>query len=228
MTGRTRSICTYAIVPVKESSTAKTRLARALTRRERAGLSLAMLSDVLDALRQTKGIRRVLVVTRDINATRLGAKKGAHVLSEGPARGLNAAVRRGIRFAESEGADQVLIVPADVPLAKSSNFRRILRMGPEAKALIVPSHDLGGTNALLLRPPRIMPVSYGRDSFRRHCRLARRGNLGIRILKLQSLGLDADTSLDLVRIRSASGNTRSQRFLRTRCAHRMPEPWPTG
>jgi 2-phospho-L-lactate guanylyltransferase len=219
MTQRAHRICTYAIVPVNESSAAKTRLARTLTRRERAGLSLAMLSDVLDALRQTKGIRRILVVTRDINAARLGAMKGARVLSEGRARGLNPAVRRGIRFAEREGADQVLIVPADVPLAKSSNFRRILRMGRKAKALIVPSCDLGGTNALFLRPPRIMPISYGRDSFRRHCRLARKWTLRIQILKLQSLGLDADTSLDLVRIRSAAGNTRSQRLLRTRCAH---------
>jgi len=219
MAQRTGSICTYAIVPVNDSSAAKTRLARVLTRRERGSLCLAMLSDVLDALRGTKGIRRILVVTRDINAARLGAGKGARVLSEGRTRGLNPAVRRGIRFAEREGADQVLIVPADVPLAKSSNFRRILRMGRKAKTLIVPSYDLGGTNALLLRPPRIIPISYGRDSFRRHCRLARERNLTIRILRFQSLGLDADTPLDLVRIRSASGNTRSQRFLRKRSAH---------
>jgi 2-phospho-L-lactate guanylyltransferase len=219
MAQRTGSICTYAIVPVNDSSAAKTRLARVLTRRERGSLCLAMLSDVLDALRGTKGIRRILVVTRDINAARLGAGKGARVLSEGRTRGLNPAVRRGIRFAEREGADQVLIVPADVPLAKSSNFRRILRMGRKAKALIVPSYDLGGTNALLLRPPHIMPVSYGGDSFRRHCRLARKRNLRIWIVRFQSLGLDADTPLDLVRIRSASGNTRSQCFLRKRSAH---------
>jgi len=216
MTRRTRNMCTYAIVPVKESSAAKARLARVLSRRERASLTLAMLSDVLDALRATKGIRRILVVTRDINVARLGTRRGALVLSEGRGRGLNSAVRRGILFAEREGADQVLIVPADVPLAKSSNFRRILRMGRKAKVLIVPSHDLGGTNALLLRPPHIMPISYGKDSFKRHSRLARKRNLRIRILKFQSLGLDADTSHDLVRIQSASGNTRSQRFLRTR------------
>jgi 2-phospho-L-lactate guanylyltransferase len=219
MTQRARSICTYAIVPVNKSSAAKTRLGHALSKRERVSLSQAMLSDVLDALRKTKGIRRILIVTRDINAARLGARNGARVLSEGHARGLNPAVRRGIRFAEREGVDQVLVVPADVPLAKSSNFRRILRMGRKAKVLIVPSYDLGGTNALLLRPPRIMPVSYGGDSFRRHCRLARERNLTIRILRFQSLGLDADTPLDLVRIRSASGNTRSQRFLRKRSAH---------
>ena len=178
-----------------------------------------MLSDVLDALRRTRGLQRIVIITRDISAARLGTKKGALILPEGRAHGLNRAIGRGLRFAECEGADQVLIIPADIPLARSSNFRAILKMGHKNDVIIVPSHDLGGTNALLLHPPRIMPVSYGIDSFRRHCRLAQDRNLRIRILKLQSLGLDADTPLDLIRIRSASGNTRSQRFLRKRTVH---------
>jgi 2-phospho-L-lactate guanylyltransferase len=182
-------------------------------------LALAMLSDVLDALRRTRGLQRVVIITRDIGAARLGTKKGAVVISEGRAHGLNPAIRKGLRFAEREGADQVLIIPADIPLAKSSNFRAILRMGHKGDVIIVPSHDLGGTNALLLHPPRIMPVSYGIDSFRRHRRLAEERHLRIRILKLQSVGLDADTPLDLIRIRSASGNTRSQRFLRKRTVY---------
>jgi 2-phospho-L-lactate guanylyltransferase len=205
---------TYAIVPVKETSTAKGRLAQALTARDRRNLALAMLSDVLDALRRTRAIQRILIITRDISAARLGREKGAFVISEGRPKGLNRAIRKGLRFAESECADQVLVIPADIPLAKSSNFRAILKMGHKSDVVIVPSHDLGGTNALLLHPPRVMPVCYGMDSFRRHRRLAQDKNLRIRVLKLQSVGLDADTPLDLVRIRSASGNTRSQRLLR--------------
>jgi 2-phospho-L-lactate guanylyltransferase len=205
---------TYAIVPVKETSTAKGRLTQALTARDRRNLALAMLSDVLDALRRTRAIQRILIITRDISAARLGREKGALVISEGQPKGLNRAIRKGLRFAESECADQVLVIPADIPLARSSNFRAILKMGHKSDVVIVPSHDLGGTNALLLHPPRVMPVCYGMDSFRRHRRLAQDKNLRIRVLKLQSVGLDADTPLDLVRIRSASGNTRSQRFLR--------------
>ena len=205
---------TYAIVPVRESSAAKTRLAKALSKKQRVALSLAMLSDVLDALRRTKEVGSIVLVTRDINAARLGTAKGARVLSEGRSHGLNPALRTGIRFAEREGADRVLIVPADVPLAKPKDLNRILRAGRETSALIVPSYDGGGTNALLLRPPSIMPVSYGRDSFKRHCRLARKKGLRARILKARSLQLDVDTPFDLRRIRLASGNTRSQKLLR--------------
>ncbi|WP_455363635.1 2-phospho-L-lactate guanylyltransferase [[Eubacterium] cellulosolvens] len=203
-----------AIVPVHESSAAKTRLAKALSRKQRVTLGLAMLSDVLDALRRTKGVSWILLVTRDVSAAWLGVARGARVLSEGRSHGLNPAVRRGIRFAEREGADQVLIVPADVPLAKPKDFRRILRAGRKASAVIVPSYDCGGTNALLLRPPSVMPVSYGRNSFKRHCGLARKRRLRVRILKLASLQLDVDTPLDLARVRRVPGNTRSQKLLR--------------
>lgn len=205
---------TYVIVPVRDSSAAKTRLAGALSKKQRAVLSLAMLSDVLDALRRTKKVGRVVLVTRDINAARLGTAKGARVLSEGRSHGLNPALRTGIRFAEREGAQRVLIVPADVPLAKPKDLNRMLRAGRETSVLIVPSYDGGGTNALLLRPPDIMRVSYGRNSFRRHCRLARKKGLRARILKARSLQLDVDTPHDLRRIRLSSGNTRSQKLLR--------------
>jgi len=205
---------TFAIVPVHELSSGKTRLAGALKKKDRASLSLTMLSDVLDALRETKGIRHIVIVTRDINAARLGVEKGARIVWEGGSHGLNAAVTRGIGFAEREGADRVLVVPADVPLAKAKDLRAILRAGCSSETLIVPSHDGGGTNTLLLCPPSVMPVSYGRNSFERHCRMARKRRLKIRILKPRSLQIDVDTPLDLRRVCLAAGNTRSQRVLR--------------
>jgi len=175
-----------------------------------------MLSDVLDALSRTNGIDQIVLVTRDTGAARLGKEKRAHVLWEGQSRGLNAAVRRGIRFAQNEGAHQVLIVPSDVPLARPADFRKILKSARKNEVLIVPSHDGGGTNALLLRPPSIMPVSFGRNSFKRHCRLALNRSLNVRVLKPRSLRVDVDNPSDLRRVRLASGSSRSQELLRRR------------
>jgi 2-phospho-L-lactate guanylyltransferase len=206
---------TYAIVPVRKSCNAKTRLAGALDEEQRSKLTLTMLRDVLDALHGTRGIEKILLVTRDVQAARLGRTKGAHVLWEGRPHGLNPAVRKGIRFAERERARQVLIVPSDVPLAKPVDFRRILEAVRRDGVSVVPSHDMRGTNALLLRPPGIMPVSYGINSFKRHCRLARNRKLHVRILRPRSLRLDIDSPRDLTRVRLARGNTRSQKFLRT-------------
>jgi len=210
---------TYAIVPVHEFSVGKTRLGRALRKKERAELSLAMMSDVLDALCRSRELERVVLVTRDADATCAALMRGAMVLWEGHSHGLNRAVRRGIRFAEREGADQVLIIPADIPLAKPADIARILREGRKSDVTIVPSYDDGGTNALLLRPPRVIPVSYGRSSYRRHCRLARNRTVRLRILRLPSLQLDIDRPLDLKRACAASGNTRSQLLLRKLVGH---------
>jgi len=175
-----------------------------------------MLFDVLTAVRRTRRFTEIVLVTRDINGARLGTTKGARVLSEGRSRGLNRAVRKGITLAEREGADQVLMIPADVPLAKPTDLERILRAGRQKEVVIVPSYDEGGTNALLLSPPAILPVAYGRDSFKRHCRVARNRNLRVRVLRLPSLQLDIDTPSDLRRFRLASGNTKSQTLLRKR------------
>jgi 2-phospho-L-lactate guanylyltransferase len=156
-----------------------------------------------------------VLATRDSEAARLGRTKGAYVVWEGRPHGLNPAVRKGIRFAERERARQVLVVPSDIPLAKPVDFRRMLEAVRTDGVFIVPSHDMGGTNALLLRPPGIMPVSYGINSFKRHCRLARNRRLHVRILRPRSLRLDIDNPPDLKRVRLARGNTRSQKFLRT-------------
>lgn len=205
----------YAIVPVRESSKAKTRLASILGREERRKLTLTMLRDVLDALYRTRRLDHVVLVTRDARAARVARARGAQILREDRSRGLNPAARHAIRFADRKGARQVLIVPCDVPLAKATDFERMLKAAHTAEVVIVPSHDGGGTNALLLRPPSIMPVSYGRDSFTRHCRLARKRGLSVRILKPRSLRLDIDNPADLTRLRLRHGGTQSQKLLRT-------------
>src|SRR5262249_963448 len=53
----------WAVVPIKERSSAKERLAPILRPEARQALALAMLEDVLEALTATRGIGGLLVVT---------------------------------------------------------------------------------------------------------------------------------------------------------------------
>lgn len=175
-----------------------------------------MLSDVLDALSKAQQIDQIVLVTGDKSVAKFGRAKRVRVLSEGQFRGLNPAVGKAIHFAEHEGAHQVLVVPSDVPLAIPTDFRRIVKAARKNEVVIIPSHDEGGTNALLLRPPGIMPVSYGRNSFKRHCGLARKRGLTFVVLKPRSLRLDLDNPSDLIRARLARGSTRTQELLRER------------
>ena len=66
----------------------------------------------------------------------------------------------------------MLILPGDMPLVRATDWNRFWRKfhaGASAPfALLVPSHDRLGTNALLLAPPDIIQLRFGYDSFTFH------------------------------------------------------------
>src|SRR5436190_7960544 len=77
----------WAVVPVKDTSAAKQRLAAAVPARLRQALMLAMLEDVLAALAETRGLAGRLLVTTDPAAQRLATRYGADWLTDGAADG---------------------------------------------------------------------------------------------------------------------------------------------
>ena len=197
---------TFAIVPVKALADAKRRLAPALASSERRRLVLTMLQDVLALLAETPGIARVVVVTPDPEVAAAAISRGAGVVSEAGPSDLNSAVRRGLACARNEGAGRALVIPADVPLATHAEVLSILTSasaGPEPQAVLVPSEDGDGTNAMLLAPPEAMRPEFGEDSFVRHVAQAVALGLDFRVLRLPGLGADIDQPRDLARLAGA-------------------------
>ena len=202
MTGAT----TFAIVPVKALADAKRRLAPALAPSERRRLVLIMLEDVLALLGEIPSITRVLVVTPDPEVAAAAANHGAGVVSEDGPSDLNAAVRRGLAQAHSQGAQRALVIPADVPLATHAEIQSILasaHTGSKPQVVLVPSEDGDGTNAMLLAPPEAMRPEFGEGSFVRHVAQAVALGLDFRVLRLPGLGADIDQPRDLARLAAA-------------------------
>src|SRR5215475_9672282 len=98
-----RKIC--AVVPVKETSNAKQRLATALSSAQRQQLALAMLEDVLAALAKVRELADILVVTVDPAASAIAAGYGARVSSDGARDGHTGAVMAAARLLAAEGCD---------------------------------------------------------------------------------------------------------------------------
>jgi 2-phospho-L-lactate/phosphoenolpyruvate guanylyltransferase len=197
---------TFAIVPVKALADAKRRLATALAPSERRRLVLTMLEDVLVLLGGTAGITRILVVTPDREVAAAAADHDAGVVNDDGPGDLNMAVRRGLAFASSEGAERALVIPADVPLATNAEILAILASAPvgsKPQAVIVPSEDGEGTNAMLLAPPEAMRPEFGEGSFVRHVAQAVALGLDFRVLRLPGLGADIDQPHDLARLAAA-------------------------
>lgn len=198
----------WAVIPVKPLRGALRRLTAALEAPVRRELQVAMLTDVLGACAGAGELAGVLVVTSDPDAAAMArAIAGARVVPDhAPPRGMNAAVARGLVAVAAEGADAALVLTADLPLARSADLAAIVDAGrPAPSALLVPSHDGTGTNAMLLRPPAALAPRLGPDSYARHAAQAARRGMTADRLELPRLALDIDTPADLVALVAGGG-----------------------
>jgi 2-phospho-L-lactate guanylyltransferase len=217
----------WTIVPVKDFHSAKQRLAAVLDVGERHELASVMLADVLQSLKQARGIGRIVLVTKEPRAISQAREIEAEVLDEPFNRGETEAVTMAAAHALESGARAMLVIPGDVPLVSSADVEVILQAGRTSDVVIVPSRDERGTNAVLLTPPDVIPLRFGSDSFYPHLESARALKLEVQALRLSNLDLDVDTPDDLrelaLRYNHAPElaiHSRTARFLETINWHR--------
>ncbi len=196
--GRRSVAMTAAVVPVKSLAAGKSRLAAALGRAGAEALSLAMLEDVVAALRALPGLAAVAVVTPDETVAHAAERAGASVL-RGPDPGLNEALTRAGRELGAACDGGLLVVLGDVAGARPDELARILdalAAGPPPRAVLVPSRD-GGTAALARHPHDAFPAQFGEDSAHAHRAAAARADVPLIELALASLAIDIDDERDL-------------------------------
>jgi 2-phospho-L-lactate guanylyltransferase len=205
-----------ALVPVKRLATGKTRLARDLERGALAALVLAMLEDVLAALRATPGVGCVAVVTPDPDVAAAARRMGARALVE-PTPGLGPSLDAAAHQLAGEGATGLLVVLGDVPGARPDELARMLDALRELGGrgvVLAPSRD-GGSAALLRAPPDVIGSRFGPESAEAHRDLARHAGVPFRELALPSLAIDVDSREDLADfLASSSGGPRTRACLR--------------
>jgi 2-phospho-L-lactate/phosphoenolpyruvate guanylyltransferase len=196
---------TIAVLPVKRFDDAKQRLGDALRSGTRRALAEAMLTDVLTALRRSKRVDAVVVVTSEHAAVALARAHDATTIPDPEEPGHNPAAREGVRWAIEQGARRVLLVPGDCPALDPTEVDDLLLAHPhsEARVTIVPDRHGTGTNALVLCPPDAIGPSFGPGSRERHEALARDAGAECRIAEPPSLALDIDTVEDLNVLRAA-------------------------
>jgi 2-phospho-L-lactate guanylyltransferase len=205
-----------ALVPVKRLATGKTRLARDLEPGALAGLVLAMLEDVVAALRATPGVDCVAVVTPDPEVAAAARRHGARAILE-PTPGLGPSLDAAARRLAGEGATALLVVLGDVPGAEPGDLARMLDALRELGGrgvVLAPSRD-GGSAALLRSPPDAIESRFGPESAEAHRDLARQAGVPFRELALPSLAIDLDSREDLADFLAApSGGPRTRARLR--------------
>lgn len=207
----------WAVVPVKAFRLAKQRLAGAFSPFERRALAEAMLDDVLSVLARVESLAGILVVTRDSLAAARARRRGALVLHEPEASGLNAAVAVAASQLSHIDCAAMLVLHGDVPGVTVDEVQRLIATRRDGRSFtLVPAHDGGGTNAVLLSLPQAVQPFFGENSFERNVRAARAAGLQPAVLRLPGIGLDLDRPEDVQAYLSLHPTTRSGRWLRAR------------
>ena len=202
----------WAIVPVKPFNRSKSRLASVLNAEEREELSRKMLVDTLRTLSQVNDIDGILVVSRDSSALTLARNEGAQTVAESGNPELNDALTRATQAVMlTWGARGVLIVSSDLPLMQPSDIKEMLDMArlPAPTVVLAGDRHSEGTNAMLMRPPGLIPYQYGPGSYQRHIDEAERIGVSPLIYDSDTMGLDVDVPEDLDLYNSLKSESKS-------------------
>ncbi|MEM1289032.1 MAG: 2-phospho-L-lactate guanylyltransferase [Pseudomonadota bacterium] len=187
-----------AAIPMKDPCEAKTRLGEALSNEARAGLARTLFRNTLRTVLQVEAFESVFVVTGSRDIRGLAEEFGTQVLSQQPS-GLNLAANLAADAAVRQGYDGLAVIPGDLADPSVSDLVDLARLARPETVVIAPAHD-GGTNALLVCPPKGLAFRYGAASSHAHQKAAHRAGLGCTLAVKQSLLHDIDTSDDLDRL----------------------------
>lgn len=182
---------TAALLPVKSPARAKSRLAKELGADATLRVAWALLEDSLRLLASASELDWWVISDDDGVLTR-GEEAGIRTFRDA-GEGLNEAVAAALPEVSDSGAESILVIPCDVPLAWKGDLEDILDTGETSDVVVVPSGADGGTNALFLTPPGILEPRFGTASLQAHIAAAERAKIRCSVLALPRLALDLDT-----------------------------------
>ncbi len=193
---------TWAIVPLKDLVSAKTRLSGILNPSERRNLAQALAEDVLECLSTCAGLSGVLLVSDDPAAELLSHRYGIDWVAEEQLghSGLNGAVAGACELLADRGVTQALVLHGDLPLLSEDDVAAVLALARQGDADVVisPDHAGTGTNLMLMPVPLAFELHYGQGSCQAHQQAAYDSGLATECLPLDGVALDIDSPNDLL------------------------------
>ncbi len=157
------------LIPVKQLKLAKTRTG--LNADERKSLSLAMLRDVLAAVKQTREVAEVIICTSDPQV-RDACPEDTSWLTSGRG-GLNSDIAETLAAVSMDAPGRPsAVVVADLPCLRPDDLGTVLSLAVRQPPDLVSSCD-GGTTILAAWQPHRLKTQFGEGSAREHTRCYR-------------------------------------------------------
>jgi 2-phospho-L-lactate/phosphoenolpyruvate guanylyltransferase len=189
-----------AVIPVRGSSSAKTRLGPLFTEDERLALVWSMLQRLLGEIASSGVIDHVLIVTRDPAAVEANVAPGpgTTVATQRENSGLNGSLEIGQRWAEERGFDLMLVLPGDLPLVTAADLQALL--DAPGDLVVAPDRAGEGTNAMRIDlrcwSEQPFPFRMGPESYAHHLAQARISRCEASSLVRERIAHDLDSPAD--------------------------------
>jgi 2-phospho-L-lactate guanylyltransferase len=188
----------YLLIPIKDLTHAKQRLAPVLSPPERVRLATWLMERTLRVAAESRLTDRRAIVSNYGPAIELAGRLGIEVIQEVAQSSESHSVDFGSAEVMKRGARAVLRIPIDLPLLTAEDIDAVIAVDQgERGVVIVPSRDGTGTNAILRRPPDSFPSRFGPHSFDQHLAAAREAGLPCHILQNPNIAFDVDDPEDL-------------------------------
>ena len=186
---------TYAIIPVKSFSKAKTRLNIPQIKRE--AICKEMLEEVLQTLSKCKSIDNIVIVSKDDAAIKLSESFGATQIFDDDL-GVNQAVDLADQYLADLEYNCSVIFPQDIPMMESSDVDSLLGfLKSKNSVILVPSRQFNGTNALVRYHASSMKTQYDKGSYSYQLNAAKSVTQKVSLALIRRVMLDIDDELDL-------------------------------
>ncbi|MFY9607343.1 MAG: 2-phospho-L-lactate guanylyltransferase [Blastocatellia bacterium] len=198
------------LIPLKDPANAKSRLAGLLLADERRRLAWAMFEDVSRAVCATTKPDRVVLVSNFEPAIEHARSVGWEVLVEASQQSESASVDWASRVLAERGFDTVMRLPADIPLVEARDIDELISVELRAPAaVLVPSREGTGTNAILRTPPDLFPSRFGPNSLTLHKQEGLQAGVECLIVTSTRIALDIDEPVDLKVLLETGGSTQT-------------------
>lgn len=189
------------LIPVKEFAEGKKRLAAHFSAAERAALAQALCADFFTMMARVRSAARIVVISKEPEALDRARRLGWQTIVESQQSSESASVDFASRHCAANGINALLRVPIDLPLAEPEDIEGLFaQLGESPAAVIVPSGDGTGTNALLRTPPALFPSRFGPNSFALHLAEAEACGIHAHVVHNPRLAQDIDEIEDLQRV----------------------------
>ena len=186
------------LIPIKDPSNAKSRLGELLSDDERRRLVWAMFDDVSRAIATASKADRIILVGSFGPAVERARDLGWDVLIEDSQISESASVDWASRVLGERGFNTVMRLPADLPLVRGKDIDELLSIELVARgALLVPSREGTGTNAIIRTPPTLFPSRFGPNSLSLHKQEAARVGVDCVVVNNARIELDIDEPADV-------------------------------